>query len=127
MYKSPIELIVSKIEYQVKEEMEEAAYTAVLHYIPNIDREELFRALRYDREQYEKGWDDGYKSAKKHGYWAGVEYDGYADGYPVYHLWECSCCHEEYESEGDPPIYDFCPSCGAMMDLEPPEWEENDA
>lgn len=49
------------------------------------------------------------------GEWIGIQYDGYADGCPVYDLWECSCCRDEYESEGDPPPYNYCPNCGAKM------------
>lgn len=29
----------------------------------NVDKEELFRALTYDRNQYQKGYDAGYKKA----------------------------------------------------------------
>ena len=32
----------------------------------------------------------------RHGIWIGIEYDGYADGCPVYDLWECSECGEEF-------------------------------
>ena len=52
----------------------------------------------------------------RHGEWVGTDYDGYADGNPVYYLWQCSCCHEEYERDGLPPWYDYCPNCGAKMD-----------
>ncbi len=58
MYKSPIELIVTEIENQVIEKGEEAICTAVLHYIPNVDRTELLKALEYDRQQYEAGYRD---------------------------------------------------------------------
>lgn len=34
----------------------------------NIDKDELFKALRYDRAQYDKGYVDGHK-------------DGYAEGF----------------------------------------------
>jgi len=53
----------------------------------------------------------------KHGRWIGVEYDGYADGNPVYDVWECSECHGEHYGEYDtlPP---YCKDCGAMMDEE---------
>ena len=53
-----------------------------------------------------------------HAHWVGTQYDGYADGCPVYDLWECSECREEHESEGDPPPYERCPHCGAHMDEE---------
>lgn len=53
----------------------------------------------------------------RHGEWIGLEYDGFADGCPVYDLWECSECHIEHEGEED-TLTDYCPHCGAKMDLE---------
>lgn len=51
------------------------------------------------------------------GHWIGEEYDGYADGYPVYDLWECSACG--YEIEGDiDDLTLYCPHCGAYMSNE---------
>lgn len=52
----------------------------------------------------------------KHGYWVGLEYDGYADGCPVYDLWECSECGEEVSGEDVPMTHLFCYDCGAKMD-----------
>lgn len=49
------------------------------------------------------------------GRWIGTGYDGYADGCLVYDLWECSECRAEFGCVGDPPPYEFCPSCGADM------------
>lgn len=49
------------------------------------------------------------------GRWIGTGYDGYADGCPVYDLWECSECRAEFGCVEDPPPYEFCPSCGADM------------
>ena len=49
----------------------------------------------------------------KHAHWNGIEYDSYADGYPVYDKWECSKCGNEINTE-DPPTY--CCDCGAKMD-----------
>ena len=51
----------------------------------------------------------------KHGKWIGLEYDGYADGYPVWEVWECSECGNEIRTE-EPPC--FCCDCGARMDGE---------
>lgn len=50
-----------------------------------------------------------------HGEWVGLEYDGYADGCPVYDVWECSRCKHEHNGEVD-TLPDFCPGCGAKMD-----------
>lgn len=49
-----------------------------------------------------------------HGHYIG-EYDGYADGNPVYDMWycsECGCCFEDWDEK---PTYNFCPNCGADM------------
>lgn len=51
-----------------------------------------------------------------HAHWYGSEFDGYADGNPVYDTWGCSHCHEEVDSDGYPPSHDRCPHCGAYMD-----------
>ena len=79
MYESPIKLIVEDIRNQIVEQQEDAAYQAVLHYIPDIDKAELLRALQYDRDQYAKGYADG-KQAVRDGllrckdctHWGGV-------------------------------------------------------
>ena len=52
----------------------------------------------------------------RHGKFVGTEYDGYADGYPVYYEWECSQCGCVFEEEE--PTYKYCPNCGAKMDEE---------
>lgn len=51
----------------------------------------------------------------RHGYWIGLESDGYADGFPVYYLWECSECGNEHRGEDTP---NYCSNCGSKMDLE---------
>lgn len=50
-----------------------------------------------------------------HGRWIPIEYDGYADGYPVWDLWECSECQEEHSGDED-TLTPYCPNCGARMD-----------
>ena len=47
--------------------------------------------------------------------WIPTEYDGYADGYPVYDAFECSECGHEHSGEED-TLTAFCPDCGARMD-----------
>lgn len=54
----------------------------------------------------------------RHGRWIGLEYDGYADGCPVYDLWECSECGEEVRGDDVPSTHPWCHSCGARMDKE---------
>lgn len=49
----------------------------------------------------------------RHGRFIGTEYDGYADGNPVYYEWKCSECGCVFEDEE--PTYNYCPNCGADM------------
>jgi hypothetical protein len=54
MYKSPIEIVCRDLDAQLEGEvMRVIREVGVV-----VDKEELLRALKYDREQYEKGWDD---------------------------------------------------------------------
>ena len=64
MYESPIKLHVANIYNQIVEQQENEVYKAVLHYVPDIDKAELIRALQYDREQYQKGYADGQRDAE---------------------------------------------------------------
>lgn len=50
----------------------------------------------------------------RHGKFIGTEFDGYADGSPVYYEWKCSECGCVFED--DEPTYNYCPNCGARMD-----------
>ena len=43
------------------------------------------------------------------------DYDGYADGAPVYDIWSCSACGCVFEDWDEKPTYNFCPNCGADM------------
>lgn len=53
----------------------------------------------------------------KHGHYVG-EYDGYADGNPVFDMWSCSECGCYFEDWDEKPTYKYCPQCGAKMDEE---------
>ena len=53
-YKSPIELIAGQIETETENEIVRAIQRMGI----NIDKNELLRALAYDRNQYAKGYHD---------------------------------------------------------------------
>ena len=55
MYKSPIEIIYG----QTKTQIENDIFRAVQEYAINVDKDELIRALQYDRGQYKQGYADG--------------------------------------------------------------------
>lgn len=63
MYKSPIELITGPIVMKQVEEREKQIYECIQQYGINVDKDELIRALQYDRSQYDKGYRDGYRDA----------------------------------------------------------------
>lgn len=60
MYDSPIRLAVSKMASQFNDDI----YNAVVKTGIDVDKDELVRALNYDRNQYEKGYRDGLKASK---------------------------------------------------------------
>lgn len=89
-----------------------------------VDKDELEKALRYDRDQYEKGYEDGKRDAAdaieelqaqlmyatdaakeiaekvpKRGEWVEAET-----------AWRCSICEAE-----SPHTYPICPYCGSIM------------
>lgn len=63
MYEGPIELFsVEDYSKQIDEQIEKAVYEVVMNVGINVNREELIKALEYDRNQYEKGYADGKKN-----------------------------------------------------------------
>lgn len=67
-----------------------------------------------DAESYKRGWNDAVDSIMenaptlilvKTGHWVGIDDN----------VWECDVCGWIYED--DEPFYNFCPHCGAKMDV----------
>ena len=54
MYQSPIEFITIQLNTQI----EDGIYKAVQKYGVKVDKDELIKALQYDRGQYQKGYND---------------------------------------------------------------------
>lgn len=69
-YKSPVSIIQDRF----RTEVEDNVMKAISKYHIVVDKEELIKALNYDRSQYQCGYDagytDGYESAKK--YYLGI-------------------------------------------------------
>ena len=62
MYESPI-FVRQKTESIVRkfrEEIDDYIYESVVKVGVDVNKEELIRALRYDRDQYDHGYSDGY-------------------------------------------------------------------
>ena len=59
MYESPINIIISELCTK----LESDCVKSVQRYGFDVDKEELAKALNYDRKQYEKGYMYGYNKA----------------------------------------------------------------
>lgn len=53
-YQSPIEVFQTQMQSQIVGEI----YKAVMKVGVNVDKDELLKALQYDRNQYQKGYKD---------------------------------------------------------------------
>ena len=57
MYKPPIEVFVG----QLRSNQEDHIFEIIQDMNVSVDKEELIKARKYDRQQYEKGYQDGIK------------------------------------------------------------------
>ena len=65
MYKSPIE-IEDEIFTQIERDQENKIISKVCMVMNvNVDKDELIKALSYDRDQYAKGYNEGYEAGEK--------------------------------------------------------------
>jgi len=80
MYKSPIEVtsyMTDTVVKQARTEMDDAIYTAILNTDIIVDKDELIKAMQYDRGQYQKGYADGIKEFADRFRGLFSEYSGY--------------------------------------------------
>ena len=65
MYKSPIEVYVNDMLNQIRQREENQIVAEVSQAVGlNVEKEELIKALNYDRNQYYKGYEDGKRANK---------------------------------------------------------------
>jgi hypothetical protein len=62
MYESPINIIQADMETQI----ENGVYKAVQRVGFDVNKEELLRALQYDRNQYAKGYNDAVEAFREY-------------------------------------------------------------
>lgn len=65
-YESPITVHTRAIKDSFIEQQEGAIFRAVLDIGVEVNKEELIKALKYDRQQYETGFMHGYKTASSY-------------------------------------------------------------
>lgn len=66
MYESPITLteVTNKVLENVQKAHEEFVYNTILNIGIDVNRDELVKALNYDRQQYEKGYSDAKETTR---------------------------------------------------------------
>ena len=101
MYESPIKMFVTEIQNAY----EDGVMKAVQNFGFNINKEELIKALQYDRGQYQKGYEDG---RPQKGEWIDTLTIG-ASG-REYLSYKCSKCGDHHGTR-----WNYCPYCGADM------------
>lgn len=57
MYESPVDVVYN----QMRTEVDNHIFKAIVDVGVNVNKEELIKALQYDRGQYDKGYKDGYE------------------------------------------------------------------
>lgn len=98
MYESPITLISGDILSKLEDEI----YTTIRKVGIDVNKDELIKALKYDREQYKKGYADG-KAVRETGRWIPYLKKGLK--------WKCSRCDSRFTTP-----FRYCPNCGVVME-----------
>ena len=62
MYESPINIMLTQLRAKQEDEAFRITQSVAQGMGINIDKEELIKALQFDRGQYEKGYKDGVKA-----------------------------------------------------------------
>ena len=63
-YESPIN-IFQQLQTAVTENVDKQVYTAIQQVGVVVNKDELIKAINYDRNQYEEGYKNGYMKAKE--------------------------------------------------------------
>lgn len=110
-YRPPITAIIS--DWETK--FENDAVEAVIRYGFDINKEELEKALKYDRGQYEKGYADARRNYERPaGKWKLDDTEQFC---------YCSNCEDTYYPRPLDPSWHYCPHCGATMNQEQEEYK----
>ena len=62
-YESPIMMVTKHLASEIAKKTDDTIWEAVVKTEVVVNKEELVKALKYDRERYEKGYRVGYKDA----------------------------------------------------------------
>lgn len=72
-YESPIQMLTNQFASEISKKADENIWEAVVKTEVVVDKDELVKALQYDRDQYEKGYINGYNAGLNADKWIGVD------------------------------------------------------
>lgn len=110
-YKSPVEIFTGDTYVYIEDEILKAVQKVGIQ----VDKDELFKALEYDREQYKKGYHDG---QPKEAEWEQIQvFEISITTIDRLQSTYCPVCHRYHTT---PYVYsynhyDYCPNCGTKM------------
>jgi rubrerythrin len=110
-YQSPIHQIVGDISTQIIQDGENQIFQAIQKSNIVVEKDELIKALQYDRNQYDKGYSDGRASAIKTGHWIESNIPN-----EKYICSECGGACWYYDVDKYISKSRYCPNCGAEME-----------
>ena len=73
MYESPIAIVLRRMSQKIEDDIMKAVQEVCVEVGVSVDKEELIKALQYDRDQYEKGYLDGKFHRAQENEWISVE------------------------------------------------------
>ena len=119
-YRSPVSIfLVGDIISEMSKSIDDSIVTTINQSIGvGVDKEELIKALNYDRNQYNRGYNDAKEELIKIGKWINRRVITESNSFD---LCVCSNCNEEFSYDAETGVemssYKFCPNCGAKMEL----------
>lgn len=97
MYESPIS-ITERIAHEIENEKDNQIFKAIAQIVVDVDKDEIIKALKYDRGQYEKGYRDGLKAAVIHAH-RYKDYGVCKFDFRSYETYRCSNCKGEIDND----------------------------
>lgn len=109
-YESPVTVRIQQIAQEITERRENEIFCHIEEALGfDIDRDELVKALKYERDQFSRGFEAGYSAAKDWSEWVVDDFTGIID---------CKKCHTAAPidiTSGEQYRSSFCPGCGLAM------------
>lgn len=109
-YESPITVRIHQIAQEIEKRKENEIVCHIEEALGfDINRDELVKAMNYDRDQYKQGFKAGYSAAKDWSEWVVDDFTGIID---------CKKCHTAAPidiTSGEQYRSSFCPGCGLAM------------